>query len=94
VHKVFDARSGAEKSAGATEILTYSDYAPYSWFEITVRNKTSGEVYLKDGFGRAKAMVFTPTPPHHSETGQPACGVTREQYHSVYGYLGKTLWEY
>jgi hypothetical protein len=44
VHKVFDARSGA----------------PYSWFEITVRNKTSGEVYLKDGFGRAKGYgIYT-----------------------------------
>jgi len=31
--------------------LQYSDYAPYSWFEITVRNKATGDVYLDDGFG-------------------------------------------
>jgi hypothetical protein len=35
---------------------TYSDYAPYSWFEITVRNKTSGNIYLDDGFGQAKGL--------------------------------------
>ena len=31
--------------------LSDSDFAPYSWFEITVRNKTSGEIYLENGFG-------------------------------------------
>ncbi len=40
--------------------LQYLDYAPYSWFEITVRNKTTGEVYLQDGFGQAQGMsVYT-----------------------------------
>jgi hypothetical protein len=40
--------------------LQYSDYAPYSWFEITVRNKTTGEIYLQDGFGQAQGMsVYT-----------------------------------
>jgi hypothetical protein len=36
------------------ETITYSDYSPYSWFEITVRNKTTGEIYLQDGFGPGK----------------------------------------
>ncbi len=29
----------------------YSTYDPQSYFEITVRNKTSGKIYLQDGFG-------------------------------------------
>ncbi|MGA2918262.1 hypothetical protein [Methanoregula sp.] len=35
------------------EDVTYqfSTYDPQSYFEITVRNKTSGEIYLQDGFG-------------------------------------------
>ncbi len=40
--------------------LQYSDYAPYSWFEVTVRNKTSGKVYLQDGFGKAQGLsIYT-----------------------------------
>ena len=38
--------------------LQYSDYAPYSWFEITVRDNATGEVYLDNGFGPYK----TPNP--------------------------------
>ncbi len=29
----------------------YSYYSPYSYFEITVRNPKSGEIYIQDGFG-------------------------------------------
>ena len=36
--------------------LQYSDFSPTSWFEITVRNKTTGDVYLQDGFGEAKGL--------------------------------------
>ena len=32
-------------------VYTYSTYDPQSYFEITVRNKTSGKIYLQDGFG-------------------------------------------
>jgi len=40
--------------------LQYSDYAPYSWFEITVRDKASGKIYLQDGFGQAQGMrIYT-----------------------------------
>ena len=38
--------------------LQYSDYAPYSWFEVTVRDNATGEVYLDNGFGPYK----TPNP--------------------------------
>ena len=56
VNKVFTSRSGG----GGITTLTYSDYSPYSWFEVTVRNKTSGNVYLDDGFGEAKGYgIYT-----------------------------------
>ncbi|MCX6688082.1 MAG: hypothetical protein NTZ39_00025 [Methanoregula sp.] len=41
---------GGQKSGSDTTIV-FSDYSPYSWFIVTVRNKTTGEIYLKDGFG-------------------------------------------
>lgn len=37
-----------------TRTLTFSDYSPDSWFEITVRNNTSKEIILQDGFGKNK----------------------------------------
>ena len=40
--------------------LTFSDYSPNSWFEVTVRNRTTGEIYNQDGFGTAKGLhVYT-----------------------------------
>jgi hypothetical protein len=40
--------------------LQYSDFAPYSWFEITARDKTTGKIYLQDGFGKAQGLsVYT-----------------------------------
>lgn len=37
-----------------TTTLTYSDYSPSSWFEITIRNNTSKEIILQEGFGQNK----------------------------------------
>lgn len=37
-----------------TKTLTYSDYSQSSWFEVTVTNKVTGEVILKDGFGAGR----------------------------------------
>ena len=34
--------------------ITYSDFSPDSYFLVTVRNKATGEIYLKNGFGPAK----------------------------------------
>lgn len=34
--------------------LTYSEYSPTSWFEVTVRNNATKEIILQDGFGEAK----------------------------------------
>jgi hypothetical protein len=31
--------------------VSYSYYSPYSYLEITVRNKTTGDIYADDGFG-------------------------------------------
>ena len=58
VTKVFTSNYGSTK--GQTQTMQYSDYAPYSWYKLTVRNKTSGEVYLQDGFGPAQSLsVYT-----------------------------------
>lgn len=40
-----------------TKTWTYSDYSPSSWFEITVRNNATKEIYLQDGFGRTKGYT-------------------------------------
>ena len=34
--------------------ITIDTYSPYSWFEVIVRNKSSGDIYLQDGFGTGK----------------------------------------
>ena len=49
-----------------TTTLTYSDYSTSSWFEVTVRNKATGEVVLQDGFGAAKGT--RPTCPARSRS--------------------------
>jgi hypothetical protein len=33
-------------------VITIDTYSPNSWLEITIRNKTTGEIYLQDGFGK------------------------------------------
>jgi hypothetical protein len=58
VNKVVASRTGSKSSDVQT--ITFSDYAPYSWFDITVRNKATGEIYLQDGFGPAKGYgIYT-----------------------------------
>jgi len=47
------------KKSGETtydEVITKDTYSPYSWFQITVRNQTTGEIYLDDGFGKTKGF--------------------------------------
>ena len=39
----------------------YNTYDPQSYLEITVRNKTSGEIYLQDGFGKDYSLYLTRT---------------------------------
>lgn len=41
-------RSGGKKDS----VISIDTYSPYSWLEITVRNKTTGEIFLQDGFGK------------------------------------------
>jgi hypothetical protein len=36
------------------EEITVDKYSPLSWFEVTVRSKSNGEIYLQDGFGKGK----------------------------------------
>ena len=44
-------------TGGGEQIITIDTYSPVSWFEVTVRNKTSGEIYLRDGFGTGKGYT-------------------------------------
>jgi hypothetical protein len=48
--KVIDTKITGE-SEKEIKIDTYS---PYSWFEVTVRSKSTGEIFLQDGFGKGK----------------------------------------
>lgn len=42
-------------------VVTIDTYSPYSWLEITVRNKTTGEIYLQDGFGKGHSIYLKNT---------------------------------
>jgi hypothetical protein len=50
VKKVFDSKITGE----GEKILIIDTYSPVSWFEVTVRSKSTGEIYLQDGFGAGK----------------------------------------
>jgi len=36
------------------KVITVDTYSPISWFEVTVMSKSTGEIYLQDGFGTGK----------------------------------------
>ena len=42
-----------------TEEVPYERYSPYSWFEVTVRDKTTGRILAQDGFGNAKGNQYS-----------------------------------
>jgi hypothetical protein len=46
---------------GSKEEITvrYDYYSPYAWFEITVRDKDSGRILLKDGFGNSYGKQYS-----------------------------------
>jgi hypothetical protein len=44
-------------TGGGTQVITIDTYAPYFWFEVSVMNRTTGEIYLKDGFGTGKGYT-------------------------------------
>ncbi len=44
-------------TGGGEQVLTIDTYSPASWFEITVRSKSTGEIYLQDGFGTGKGYT-------------------------------------
>ena len=48
--KVIDSKITGE----GQKVITYDTYSPVSWFEVTVRSKSTGEIYLQDGFGTGK----------------------------------------
>ena len=39
------------------KVITVDTYSPISWFEVTVRSKSTGEIYLQDGFGTGKGYT-------------------------------------
>jgi len=42
-----------------TEEVSYERYSQYSWFEVTVRDKTTGRILTQDGFGNAKENQYS-----------------------------------
>ena len=50
IKKVVDSKL----TGGGEQKLTIDTYSPVSWFEVTVRSKSTGEIYLQDGFGTGK----------------------------------------
>ena len=76
--------------------LQYLDFAPYSWFEITVRNKTTGEIYLQNGFGEAQGLSVYRTatlgPILNSDDLQVK--MTGNNITATTGILGKTGWQF
>ena len=38
------------------ETLQYSDFAPYSWFQVSVLDKSTGTIYYQNGFGKAPGI--------------------------------------
>jgi len=53
IKKVVDSKL----TGGGTQVLTIDTYSPVSWFEVTVRSKSTGEIYLQDGFGTGKGYT-------------------------------------
>jgi hypothetical protein len=54
-NEVYTNRFGQYKDTkGDTYTASFSDYSPYSWFEVTVRDNTTKEIILQDGFGTTK----------------------------------------
>ncbi len=46
-------REVSSRSGSNNDIVVSTDmYSPNSWLEITIRNKTTGEIYQQDGFGK------------------------------------------
>jgi hypothetical protein len=42
-----------------TETISYEYYSPYSWFEVVVRDKNTGQVFAQDGFGNARGNTYS-----------------------------------
>jgi hypothetical protein len=38
--------------------VKYDYYSPYSWFELTIRNKNTGQIILQDGFGNSYGKQY------------------------------------
>jgi len=45
----------------ADSVITIDTYSPNSWLEITIRNKTTGEIYQQDGFQKGHPIYLKNT---------------------------------
>jgi len=41
------------------ETIKYEYFSPYSWFEVTVRNKDTGRILIQNGFGNAHGNQYS-----------------------------------
>jgi hypothetical protein len=42
-----------------SQTVKYEYFSPYSWFEVTVRNKDTGRILVQDGFGNAAGNQYS-----------------------------------
>ena len=42
-----------------SENIKYEYFSPYSWFEVTVRNKDTGRILVQNGFGNAAGNQYS-----------------------------------
>ena len=42
-----------------TEEVSYNYYSPYSWFEVTARDKNTGQILAQDGFGNPPGNSYS-----------------------------------
>lgn len=42
-----------------SENIIYEYFSPYSWFEVTVRNKDTGRILIQNGFGNARGNQYS-----------------------------------
>jgi hypothetical protein len=55
--RIISTHSGT--SIEKTEEVSYNYYSPYSWFEVTVRNKDTGQILVQNGFGNSYGKQYS-----------------------------------
>ena len=55
--RVVTSKTGTKEES----VIKIDTYSPNSWLEITIRNKTTGEIYQQDGFGKDHSIYINNT---------------------------------